>query len=172
MQPSFEVEGLYIGRQNIQGADIVNTSVEKEHVFDVTYPISASLGLMNAILYFENSRMPAVQPYVGAGFGLAAVSIHNANSIQVEPIEPGINHYNTDPSDTDTTFATQLKLGLNYKTQSQISFFGEYRYLYLSSSDYTFGSTYYNGHKPTTNWTVKIGGQQYNLGVVGVKYHF
>lgn len=48
--------------------------------------------------------------------------------------------------------------------------FLEYRFLYLSASDYTFGSTVYLTHIATTNWDVKIGSQYYNMATAGIQF--
>jgi hypothetical protein len=49
---------------------------------------------------------------VGAGIGAGVLSISDADSLQVSPREPGINHYNSNRNSSDVTFAAQVKAGL------------------------------------------------------------
>jgi len=86
------------------------------------------------------------------------------------PAEPGINHYNSDTSDTTSAFALQPKVGLSFDLGSNTNAFVEYCFLYLSATDFTVGSTVYPGHVATSNWNVKLGSQYYKMGTVGIHY--
>lgn len=172
INPTAELEGFYVGQNTLSGDDINNSTTRlTEHDFLIHYPLSAGVGLVNAVASFTYQSDARWHPYFGGGIGVATVSIANANSAQTTPSEPGINHYNSDPSDNDTTFATQAKVGLSFDYTEHLTVFAEYRYLYLSSTDFTFGSTTYSTHVATSNWNVKLGAQNYNLGVAGIKYY-
>lgn len=171
LAPAVEWEGYYLSKSSFTSHDINNDTVRlPEHDFLVTYPMKAGVFLTNAVLSINPSCLSRFHPYVGAGIGAAVVSISNANAAQVSPAEPGINHYNSDASDTDTTFAAQTKVGLNVDLCRNISIFVEYRWLYLSDSHYEFGSTVYPGHPATSNWLVKMDSQCYNMGAIGIQY--
>ena len=171
LTPAVELEGYYVGKNTFTGHDLNNDTVRlPEHDFLVTYPMNAGVFLANAVAKLNLSNLPRLHPYVGAGIGAGILSISDANATQVAPPEVGVNHYSSKPSNTDTTFAAQVKAGLNFALSENISVFGEYRWLYLANSSYTFGSTVYPGHPATSSWSVELGSQNYNLGAVGVRY--
>ncbi len=124
--------------------------------------------LANAVLSFNNPCQ-RVHPYVGFGIGNAIVKISDASATQIEPPEEGVNHYNANTSDTDSTFAGQIKLGLSYDINNYINLFADYRWLYLASTHFVFGSTVSPSHVETSNWQVKLDPQRYNLGNVGIR---
>ena len=170
LTPAVELEGYYLGKSSITGHDINNDTVRlPEHDFLVSYPMSTGVFLTNAVLNF-NSSQRKIHPYIGGGIGSVVLSILNAQAIQVAPEEPGVNHYNSNPSDTDSAFAAQVKIGLNFALSKNLSTFAEYRGLYIADTNYSFGSTVYPGHVATTNWRVEMGSQYYNLGAAGIRY--
>lgn len=169
--PAAELEGYYLGRSKFRGHDINNDTVRlPEHDFKVTYPMSTGVFLTNAVLNLNLANYARFHPYVGAGIGGAAIDITDAKSRQVAPPELGVNHYNSKTSDTESTFAAQAKAGLNVELTANTSVFVEYRWLYLASTSYTFGSTVYPAHVATSSWLVKINSQYYNMGAVGLRY--
>ena len=141
-----------------------------EHDFRVTYPLHAGVFLVNALLHANPSHFEKFHPYVGVGAGTAVLSISGANSTQKTPAEPGLNHYNSGTNDTSLAFAAQPKIGLAFQLNQSTNVFAEYRFLYLSTSDFTFGSSVYPTHVATSNWDVKIGSQHYNMGTIGIRY--
>jgi hypothetical protein len=166
-----EVEGFYINANTIKGTEINNgTDRLIEHDFKLKYPTDAAVGLVNGVIYLNNPEKPQWRPYAGVGVGMALVSINKANSYQSDPAETGINHYNSDSSASSTTFATQGKIGLSFDWTDHIGLFAEYRYLYVGSTDFTFGSTVYPTHAVTNNWNAKLGSQSYNSGVAGIRF--
>jgi opacity protein-like surface antigen len=171
LTPAVELEGYYLGKNTFTGHDL-NNNTERlpEHDFLVTYPMNAGVFLVNAVANFNLSNLPKFHPYIGAGIGASILSISDADATQVAPAEVGVNHYNSKPSNTDTTFAAQVKAGLSFAFNENISMFGEYRWLHLSNSSYTFGSTVFPGHAATSSWSVELGSQNYNLGAVGLRY--
>lgn len=169
--PAAELEGYYIGKSTFNGHDINNDTVRlDEHDFFVSYPVKTGVFLINAIANFNAATQARFHPYVGLGFGTAILSISNADSTQVSPPEVGVNHYNSSTRSSDTAFAGQFKVGLNIDLTEHLNIFGEYRWLYLSSTDYTFGSTVYPDHAATSSWQVRFGAQNYNMGALGIRY--
>lgn len=169
--PAAELEGYSINKSSFNGTLLNNTQRLSEHDFIVSYPMKRSLFLANAVLNFNNACL-LVHPYIGLGIGSAIVKISDASATQVNPPEEGINHYNSNSSDTNTTFAGQIKLGLSYDISKYVSLFSEYRWLYLASTDFVFGSTVYPNHVETSSWQVKLHAQRYNLGNVGVRINW
>jgi opacity protein-like surface antigen len=128
--------------------------------------------LANAVLNF-NHPCALVHPYIGFGIGNAIVRVSNANAVVINPPEDSaINHYNSNPSDSTSTFAGQIKLGLGYDFNRYVSLFGEYRWLYLASTQFVFGPTSYPSHAPTSSWQVKLDDQSYHLANVGLRYNW
>ena len=169
--PATELEGYYIGGATVKGDDLNNgTTRLAEHDFHVTYPQHAGVFLVNTIFNANHANFGKFHPYIGVGAGAAVISITGANSTQKTPSEPGINHYNSGTSDTSLAFAAQPKIGVSFDLSQNTNMFVEYRFLYLSASDFTFGSTVYPTHVATSNWDVKIGSQYYNMGTIGFRY--
>ena len=170
LTPAAELEGFYLGKKTFSGTVANDTSRLPEHNFDVSYPTKRSVFLTNAVLSLNNPCF-MFHPYIGFGIGGAIARISGADSLQVAPQEPGVNHYNSNTSDTDSTFAGQIKLGLSYDFNKCVSIFAEYRWLYLASTHFTFGSTVYPTHAATSSWQVDLGPQRYNLGSVGLRFN-
>ena len=169
--PATELEGYYLGSHTLSGAELNNETTRlTEHDFHVKYPEKTGVFLVNAILNAGSSSFEKLNPYVGVGVGMAVNVISGASSTQVAPYEAGVNHYNSDPSDSALLFAAQPKVGVSFKCNKNTSIFAEYRFLYLSSTDYTFGSTVYPTHVTTTSWNAKLGSQYYNMGTIGINY--
>ena len=171
LSPAVELEGYYIGGTTIKANDLNNDTTRLvEHDFNASYPMRTGVALVNAVLNTNNTDFGQYHPYLGVGLGAAVIAISGANSTQKSPSEPGVNHYNSNASDTSSTFAVQPKLGLTFDVNQTTSMFIEYRFLYLAANNYTFGSTVYPTHVATTNWDVKIGSQYYNVGTLGIQY--
>lgn len=171
LAPAAELEGYYLGGTTWRASEINNDTTRLDaHNFQVTYPTRTGVFLVNALLNLNHSAFGRFNPYIGVGGGAAVVSISNATSIQTSPDEPGINHYNSDPNDVSLAFAAQPKVGLSFKLNQAMNMFVEYRFLYLSPTHYTFGSTIELNHAPTSAWDTKIGSQYYNVGTVGLQF--
>lgn len=169
--PATELEGYYLGKRTISGNDI-NNEIDRlaEHNFFTSYPTRTSVFLINGVLNIHHSSFEKFHPYVGMGFGAAVMSISGATSVQTSPKEIGINHYNSDGDSLVNAFAAQPKVGVSFNVNQQAHIFVEYRFLYITPTNNTFGSTVYADHAPTSSWNVKIGSQNYNLGTVGLQY--
>lgn len=142
-----------------------------EHDFLDSFHMNVGVYLVNAIFSFNHSFLGAFSPYLGGGIGAARISIKHADSLQVYPLQEGINHFNSRRSDSSWAFAAQAKLGLRYLICGSFHLFGEYRYVFLDSSNYILGSTVYPTlHVPTTPWNVKVHNIHYNAFVFGIQY--
>lgn len=142
-----------------------------DHNFDVSFHLDTGIYLANAVFSLNNACFSSLSPYVGVGVGAARLSAKNADSLQVDPDEPGINHFNSRRNDSSWAFAAQAKAGLRYNVCNWFHIFAEYRYLFIDSSNYIFGSTVYEGeHVPTSPWNVKLDNIQYNAWVIGIQY--
>lgn len=169
--PAAELEELYLGRSTMVGENLTNETTRLvEHNFRVTFPLQTGIFLVNGILNAQSASLGRFKPYIGVGAGVAVISVSNANSLQTTPLEAGVNHYNSDTNDTSIAFAAQPKIGVSFNISQNTNMFVEYRFLYLSASNYIFGSTVYPTHVATSNWDVKIGSQYYNMGTVGVRF--
>lgn len=169
--PAVEVEAFYL-RSNPDFLVVDNTSRIPSHTFDDSLPMRTGVFLANAVFGFKLPNVCNVYPYVGVGLGGTRIRISDADSPQVNPPEADVNHFNSNPDASDTAFAAQAKVGINFNLSCHLRLLAEYRYLYAASTDYTFGSTQYPTHAATTNWNVHIGKLGYNLADVGLEYAF
>ncbi|PJD92774.1 MAG: hypothetical protein CK424_04115 [Legionella sp.] len=170
MSSAIELEGYYLAKSSLSGHDINNDVTRPiESDFLVTYPMSTGIFLANTLLNFNWAHYDKWHLYVGAGIGAALISISQAESLQMAPLEADVNHYSGNPNDTIATFAAQTKVGLNFAISEHLSLFAEYRWLYIADSNYTFGSTVYPTHVATSTWNVNLGSQDYNMGVGGIR---
>lgn len=172
IMPAVELEGYYLTNSTFHADLINNTARLDEHDFLVSYPMRRTVFLANYVLNFGKPCL-LVQPYIGFGIGSAIVRIAGADASQISPPEVGVNHYNSNPHDTDATFAGQIKAGLSYDINKCVSVFAEYRWLYIANTHFQFGSTVYPevSHPETSPWLVKLDPQRYNMGSVGVRFN-
>jgi opacity protein-like surface antigen len=170
LMPAFEIEGFYL--RETQRARLENpTNRLPEHTFDNTFPMNNAVFLANAVLSFRTSYR-GVTPYVGGGIGAARISVNGADSAQISPPEAGINHFNSRPDSSGWGFAAQAKAGVRVALGDRAYIFGEYRYLFVDSTDLTFGATVYPTHVPTTDWTVRFSDMSHHLGAAGIGFNF
>ena len=168
--PAFEIEGFYLAGTRHGTLDNPGPRLP-EHTFDDTFPMHNAVFLANGVLGFRTPYQ-GVTPYVGGGIGAARISVDGAYSAQVNPPEPDINHFNSGPDSSSWAFAAQAKAGVRIALGSRAYVFGEYRYLFVDSSDHTFGATDYPTHAPTTNWMVRFGDTSYHLAAGGIGFKF
>jgi opacity protein-like surface antigen len=166
--PTAEIEGYWFSR-SVKANLFNQTDTDRlpEHDFIDSFHMNTGVYLANFILSLNNKLR--LVPYVGAGIGATRMSLSHADSKQIAPPEPGINHFNSRTHDSSWAFAAQVKAGLRYGIW-RFHVFGEYRYLYVDSSNYIFGSTVYPTHVHTTPWNVKFNNDQYNGFVFGVQF--
>lgn len=151
---------------------LINQTVNglPEHDFFDTFHMDSTVLLSNFVLSFKNNCWCGITPYVGGGIGAARISLDKANSLQVEPLETGINHFNSRREDSSWAFAAQAKAGLRYKICQCFHIFAEYRYLYVDTSHYVLGATNYTTHVPTSPWNVRLKNTHYNAFAIGLQY--
>lgn len=167
--PAVEIEGTYF--ENTQKAAALNpTEKIVQHTFELTLPMRTSVILANSVINFKSCYFGMFTPYFGGGLGAAFVSINKARSCQVIPAEPDVNHFNSKTHSSCWTFAAQAKVGARYCLTQNCRLFAEYRYLYISPTNYIFGSTQYPNHVTTTDWRVHSGNIHYNMGVWGIEF--
>ncbi|HEX2548848.1 MAG TPA: outer membrane beta-barrel protein [Gammaproteobacteria bacterium] len=169
MTPAIELEGLYFSKTYDAFLDS-SSIVLANHDFDDSFPTKAGVVLVNGIFQLDYFRLGMLHPYVGVGLGAAILSISGAESPQVNPPEPNINHFNSDQNSSDWAFAAQAKLGFRFDLSEHWDIFAEYRFLYLGNTEFTFGSTSYPTHVPTTSWKVDFDNMYMNSGVLGLEY--
>lgn len=141
-----------------------------EHDFADSFHMNSGVILANAVLSINNDCLSGFSPYVGVGIGATRLSLHKADSFQVEPVEAGINHFNSKRDDSSWAFAAQAKVGLRFNFCQSFHLFAEYRYLYVDTSKYIFGATNYLTHVPTSPWNVKVKNTHYNAFAVGFQF--
>lgn len=169
LAPAAEIEAFFYSHKK-KGHLINTTDRLPEHDFLNSFQMNTGVILANAVFSLNNSGWCGFSPYIGGGLGAARISIRHAKSLQVSPEEPGINHFNSKRSDSSWAFAAQAKAGLRYNICKSFHIFGEYRYVYLDSSNYILGSTVDPSHAPTSPWNLKMHNAQYNAFVVGIQY--
>ena len=170
--PALELEGYYL--RTTQSGQLFNPTPRlPEHDFKDTFPINTGVILIDPVVAFPLPFVGnIVYPYIGIGVGAAVLSINGADSAQLKPAEPGINHFNSNPDASDWTFAAQGKAGLRFNLTCNFRLLAEYRFLYLASTDYTFGNTVYPTHVPTSKWKVDFRRTMFNMGALGLEYVF
>jgi opacity protein-like surface antigen len=170
LRPALEIEGLYLS--GTQRAMLNNPSDRlPEHTFDDTFPTRNAVFLANVVLGFRTPYQN-VTPYVGGGMGAARISIHGADSVQINPPEAGINHFNSGPDSSAWGFAAQAKAGVRIALGNRAYVFGEYRYLFVGATDQIFGPTVDPSHAATSAWTVRPSDMSNHLAVGGIGFSF
>lgn len=169
--PAAELEA-YFYKHTKKGhlANLLSTDRLPEHDFHNTFPMNVGVYFVNGVFNFNNCCLGKFSPYVGGGIGVANLWIRNAKSTQVSPEEPGVNHFNSKRSDSSWAFAAQAKAGLSYNICQRLRVFAEYRFLFVDSSNYNFGSTNYPAHAPTSTWNVKVNNMWYNAFALGIQF--
>lgn len=170
ISPAAEIEAFWFSHKK-HGHLINSTDTDRlpEHDFLDSFHVNSGVYLVNAVFSFNNNCW-CLTPYVGVGIGATRISLHHADSLQVDPEEPGVNHFNSRRNDSSWAFAAQAKAGLRYNLTESIHLFGEYRYLFVDSSNFRLGSTVYADHARTTPWNVRFKNIQYNAFAFGIQF--
>lgn len=164
-----EVEGYWYGHKK-RGLLSTPSAALPEHDFRNSFKMGVGVYMLNAVFAINTNCLWNLTPYVGGGIGAANLHIRKATATQITPEEPGVNHYNSDRNDSTWAFAAQAKAGLRYNFCDSFHIFGEYRFLYVDSSQYLLGSTVYPNHVPTTPWNVEVKSMCYNAFAVGIQF--
>lgn len=168
--PAVEIEGFYLAGKQRARLDNFSGRIA-EGTFDNAFPMNNAVLLANVVLSFRTPYQ-SITPYVGGGIGAARISIKGADSAQISPPEAGINHFNSGPDSSAWGFAAQAKGGVRVALGNNAYVFAEYRYLFVDSTDQTFGPTVDPTHAPTTNWTVRFTDMSHHLAVGGIGFKF
>ena len=190
LRPAVELEGYYLGTSKsgtlsnpqtelgvpVGGGDYHNIPAG-DHVFKDSFNLDMGILLANSVFTFKTPWASNIFPYIGGGVGAAITSISGADSAQYGPgtpeLSPYINHFNSNTNASSSSFATQAKVGIRAEILDHVSVFAEYRYLYVSATNHTFGSTVYPGiHAETTAWDSHFGSTNFHSGVLGIEYGF
>jgi opacity protein-like surface antigen len=164
-----EIEAYFYS--HTKKGDLINpTDRLPEHDFLNSFPMHMRVFLLNGVFTLNNDCFVNFSPYVGGGIGAANIHIRNAESLQVSPPEIGIDHFNSKRSDSAWAFAAQAKAGLRYNLCERLHIFAEYRFSFVDSSSYIFGSTVYPDHVPTSPWNVDIKKICYNAFAIGIQF--
>ena len=169
--PALELEGFYLAGGTRRAKLNNPTDRLPENRFDDSFPMKNAVFLANVVLSFPTSYR-GITPYVGAGIGAARMSIDSADSTTVSPAEPGINHFNSGADSSAWGFAAQAKAGVRVGLGGNAYAFGEYRYLFVDTTDQIFGSTVYSTHVPTSDWRVRFGNMSHHLAAGGIGLSF
>ncbi|MBM3194181.1 MAG: hypothetical protein FJZ60_00270 [Chlamydiae bacterium] len=161
-----EFEGYYLGTK------LSSNLGSNFSTFNSTFPINGGTLLGSLVFHFGMYEQSRYHLFLGGAAGASVLTAHNATSYQVQPLQTGINHFNTQTTATAWTFAAQGKAGLMFDVNEHFKVSGEYRFLYLTPARFRFGSTSYAGHPPTTPWRVKFGNMFVNMGDLGISYYF
>lgn len=167
--PAAEIEAYFYSNHK-KGHFINPTNRLPEHDFSDSFHTHMNVSLVNALFALNNPCFSAFSPYIGVGIGTTRISIRKAKSLQVSPIEQGVDHFNSKRNDSSWAFAAQAKVGLRYQICDSFHLFGEYRYLFIDASNYVLGSTVYPNHAPTSPWNVKMKNVHYNAFAIGIQY--
>lgn len=168
--PAVELEGMYLA--GTQSAQLNNDTVRLgEHLFNDTFPMDSFAVLANGVLSFQ-TPLPNFHPYIGGGLGTTCVKVNGASSLQLQPAEAGINHFNSNPNSSDLGISALAKAGFRVQLTDHLFLFTEYRYLYVASTTQTLGSTQDPTHAATSPWTVQLEDMSYHLGVGGIGFNF
>ena len=170
LAPATELEVFFFKHK--KKGHLINQTVNglPEHDFADSFHMNSSVILANIVLAFNNDCLFGLTPYAGGGIGATRVSLQKADSFQTNPLESGINHFNSNRSDSTWAFAAQAKAGLRYNFCESFHIFAEYRYLYVDAANYILGATNYTTHVPTSPWNVKVKNTNYNAFAVGVQF--
>lgn len=168
--PALEIEALFSGTHKHKGLLVNPTERLDAHDFLVSFRTNSNTCLVNGILGFNSSCWCGFSPYVGGGIGATHISLKNAYSLQVDPLEEGVNHFNSRRSDCTWAFAAQVKAGVKYQVCNQFHLFAEYRYLFVGKSDYILGSTNYPNHAVTSPWLLRAKHRHFNAFAIGLQY--
>ncbi len=165
-----ELEVFFFNQK--RNGNLINQTVVglPEHNFADSFKVDSTVILTNVVLAMNTDSLFGLTPYVGGGIGATRLALKKADSLQTEPPEAGINHFNSRRSDSTWAFAAQAKAGLRYNFCKLFHVFAEYRYLYVDSSNYILGATNYPTHAPTSPWNVKVNNTHYNAFAIGFQF--
>lgn len=121
-------------------------------------------------LVFAVTLSPRVTFNSAMGLGFSAITLKDAESLQVSPADaiPGfettidngggaVNHFNTNNTASKNLMFGQFRLGTRISVNPKLAVSIDLRGTYRGAGEFTFGSTKYSDHAPTDNWNYTIG---------------
>lgn len=122
LTPAIEAEAFFYSES--RRGSLINIAQNRldEHDFRDSFKLHAGVYIANAVFTLNSCCFGKFAPYVGIGVGAAHLSVRKANSLQVSPPEPGVNHFNAKCNDSDWTLAVQAKGGSNIVFASAFAF--------------------------------------------------
>lgn len=139
-----------------------------EHRFSNTMVMSSWNAAAN--LVFAVTLSPRVTFNAGMGLGFSAITLKDAESLQISPANaiPGfettidngggaVNHFNTRTTASKNLMFGQFRLGTRIAVNPKLAVSIDLRGTYRGDADFTFGSTKYTDHAPTDHWNYTIG---------------
>jgi opacity protein-like surface antigen len=137
------------------------------HSFYNEMDMSALNVAANFIVSTKINKM--MQAYGGIGLGLSGVTLSDAQSLQTSPANAAVGyetttdnggglvtHFNSGPKAKDNLTFFQARFGAKAMITDHISFLIDMRAYYRGKADFTFGSTRYSDHAPTSNWDYRM----------------
>lgn len=119
---------------------------------------------------FAITASPRVSFNTAFGLGFSALTLKNAESLQISPANaiPGyettidngggaVNHFNTNTTASKNLLFGQLRFGTRIQASAKTAVSIDVRGTYRGAGEFTFGSTKYTDHAPTDNWNYIIG---------------
>jgi hypothetical protein len=170
-----EVTGI-VGVNGDSVVDFVDEHYKAgHHTFSNTMTRNSWNAATNFTLSYDISSKISVNGALGVGF--AAISLKEAESLQVSPASANaeyettnengggpVNHFNSQPNASNNLMTAQFRLGTKIQLTKKAALKIDARGIYQESGNFTFGSTQYTDHAPTDNWTYMIdGGVSYML---------
>jgi opacity protein-like surface antigen len=183
--PALEFEQFYLG--TTQSSDRIFNPSEPgppDHVFTFDAPLDMAVFMPNLVLTLHTSTR--LHPYIGGGVGTAMVPVSGATLYQQSSpfntgfpngSEPNLNHFNTHPDAATWAFAYTARAGFRYDLGRNAYFFGEYKFIGIDPTHFTFGSTTPNGgivtvHNPTQAWNVHFDSLFEHMANAGIGFSF
>lgn len=139
-----------------------------EHQFSNKMTMSSWNAAGNVV--FAITVSPRVSLNTAFGLGFSAITLKNAESLQIAPANaiPGyettidngggaVNHFNTNTTASKNVMFGQLRFGTRIQASAKTAISIDVRGTYRGPGEFTFGSTKYTDHAPTDHWTYIIG---------------
>ena len=142
------------------------------HQFSNTMKMNSWNAAVNFTLSYDLSSKISINGALG--FGFAAVSLKDAESLQASPASANssyemsggspVNHFNSQTDASANLMISKFRVGAKIKLSKKIALQFDASGVTQGKGDFNFGSTKYIDHAPTDNWKYSInGGTSYQL---------
>jgi hypothetical protein len=185
--PGFEIdlfnirsthEGNLANSQNEEVANIVGPNGDSvlelvnkyygagKHRFSNTMKMNSWNAAVNFTMSYDLSSKISINSALG--FGFAAVSLKDAESLQANPASANssyemsggspVNHFNSQPDASTNLMISKFRIGAKIKLSKKIALQIDASGITQGKGNFNFGSTKYTDHAPTDNWNYSING--------------